>query len=151
MSIKKLALGAVAAAMLAVPGIAQAATWFGQTTGSVNMRVDASASAPKILTIPAHATVRIDGQKNGWYHVAYANYEGYVSGSYIQTRVANAGPAPGYNPMWRKYGPAPMHGYYNKPYWDNQHQAWYDGQRWYRNGIWYNSPNGFSFGFNFGG
>jgi uncharacterized protein YraI len=144
MSIKKLALGAVAAAMLMVPGLAQAATWFGQTTGAVNMRVDASPNAPKILTIPAYTTVRIDGQKNGWYHVAYANNEGYVSGSYIQTRVAVAP-----RPMFR--GQAPRFGYYKKPYWDNQHQAWYDGRRWYRNGIWYNNPSGFSFGFNFGG
>jgi hypothetical protein len=46
-------------------------------------------------------------------------------------------------------GPAPMHGYWHKPYWDNRYGAWYDGRRWYRNGVWYNTPN-FSFGFSFG-
>jgi hypothetical protein len=38
-----------------------------------------------------------------------------------------------------------------RPWWDNQHQAWYDGRRWYRNGVWYNNPSGFTLGFSFGG
>ena len=143
MKLKALAIGALLAAATAVPGIAQAATWFGYTTGAVNMRYDATTAAPKILTLPGGARVSIDGQKNGWYHVYYAGQAGYVSGSYITTRVAMMP-----RPMFR--GPAPMHGYYQKPWWDGQHQAWYDGRRWYRNGIWYNEPNGFSFGFSFG-
>ncbi|HVY20267.1 MAG TPA: SH3 domain-containing protein [Bauldia sp.] len=143
MKMKKLVLGVVATAMMAIPAIAQAAT--GWTTGSVNMRTDAYVGAPKIITVPAHAQVQYDPrqQKNGWFLVSYAGRTGYVSGSYIQTRFANA------KPMFR--GLPPRVGFYKKPYWDNQHQAWYDGRRWYRNGIWYNSPSGFSFGFNFNG
>jgi uncharacterized protein YraI len=144
MKLKALTLGLVATAMMAIPAIAQAA--WGVTTGAVNMRVDSYASAPKVATLPANARIWIDGQKNGWYHVSYAGRSGYVSGSYVATRMA-MGP----RPMFRNRGPAPAFGYYQKPWWDNQHQAWYDGRRWYRNGIWYNSPSGFSFGFNFGG
>jgi uncharacterized protein YraI len=142
---KKIALGAVAAAMMAVPAIAQAATGF--TTGAVNMRTDAYVGAAKIMTLPAHAQVQFDPrqQKNGWYYVSYAGRAGYVSGSYITTRYANVQPRPFFR------GNAPTYGYYKKPWWDNRHQAWYDGRRWYRNGIWYNDPSGFSFGFNFGG
>jgi uncharacterized protein YraI len=143
MKMKTLALGVVAAAMTAIPAIAQAA--WGVTTGAVNMRVDAYASAPKITTLPSNARVWIDGQKNGWYHVSYGNSRGYVSGSYVATRFANVPP----KPIFR--GLPPRFGFYKKPYWDNQHQAWYDGRRWYRNGIWYNNPNGLSFGFSFGG
>jgi hypothetical protein len=144
MKLKALALGAVLAVATAVPGIAQAATWFGYTTGTANMRVDAYVGAPKVTTLPGHVNVRIDGLKNGWYHVAYGPYQGWVAGSLIQTRVAMQP-----RPFFR--GPAPKFGYYHKPYWDNRYQAWYDGRRWYRNGIWYNSPSGFSFGFSFGG
>jgi uncharacterized protein YraI len=141
---KKLTLGALAAAMMAVPAIAEAA--WGVTTGAVNMRTDAYVGAPKITTLPANARVWFDPrqQKNGWYLVSYSGRTGYVSGSYIASNVAFAP-----RPMFRS--PAPKFGYYKKPWWDNKHQAWYDGRRWYRNGIWYNDPSGFSFGFNFGG
>jgi uncharacterized protein YraI len=146
MKTKTLALGALAAAMMAVPAIAQAA--WGVTTGTVNMRADAYVGAPKITTLPANARVWVDGQKNGWFRVTYAGSTGFVSGSYVATGVA-MGPRPMVRPMVRPM--APRFGYYQKPWWDNRHQAWYDGRRWYRNGIWYNDPSGFSFGFNFGG
>jgi uncharacterized protein YraI len=146
MKLKTLAIGALLAAATAVPGIAQAATWFGYTTGAVNMRYDATTAAPKVLTLPGGAKVSIDGQKNGWYHVYYAGQAGFVSGSYITTRVAMAPRS-----LFRNRGMEPQYGYMQKPWWDNQHEAWYDGHRWYRNGTWYNQPQGLSFGFSFGG
>ncbi len=96
----------------------------GQDTSSASLRVDARTSAHRILTIPAGVTVTFDTRynKNGWYLVSYGQNQGYVSSSLVATRVANVGP--GWN---KKFGPAPMHGFYKKPYWDNQHQAWYDG------------------------
>jgi uncharacterized protein YraI len=134
-------MGAVAALLMAAPSIAQAA--WGQATGSVNMRTGPAASYAKITTLPAGARVWIDGKLNGWYHLIYNGRAGFVSGSYITTRIAVA-------PRLLFRSPAPHFGYMQRPWWDNQHQAWYDGHRWYRNGIWYNDPSGFSFGFSFG-
>ena len=46
--------------------------------------------------------------------------------------------------------PPPRYGYWHQPRWDDHYHAWYDGRRWYRNGVWYNSPGGIYFGFSFG-
>jgi hypothetical protein len=139
---------------MALPNVAQAA--WGQATGNVNMRTCASVQCAKITTVPAGAQVWVDGSQNGWYQVNFNGRQGFVSGNYIA--VANIGPGPrGPNwnrgPRWARgdwRGPPPRSGYWRNPWWDNRHQAWYDGRRWYRNGIWYNDPSGFSFGFSFG-
>ena len=143
MKLRTLAMGAVTALMLAVPTIAEAA--WGLTTGSANVRTGPSTAYARIATLPGGAQVWIDGQQGGWYHVVYNGRAGFVSSSLIDTRMA-MGPRRNFN-----RGMAPRYGYMQKPWWDNQHNAWYDGRRWYRNGVWYNNPSGFSFGFNFGG
>ena len=143
MKFKALVMGAVAAVMIAVPAIAQAA--WGQATGSVNMRTGPGTSYAKIMTLPAGARVWVDGQQNGWYHLTVYGQGGFVSSKYIAVGMAT-----NLQPRMFHRGPEPTFGFEQRPWWDNQHQAWYDGHRWYRNGIWYNSPSGFSFGFTFG-
>jgi len=133
-------VGALALAA-AIPGVAQAATW-AQTTSNLNFRATAGGSV--IGTIPAGASVRIVGYAGSWDQVAYGGQVGFVSATYLTTGYAQV------QPRVIIRGAAPVRGYVHKPWWDNQHQAWYDGRRWYRNGVWYNSPN-FSIGFGFGG
>jgi uncharacterized protein YraI len=158
MRLRALALGAVAATLFAVPTIANAA--WGQTTGSVNMRTCASTQCAKITTLPAGAPVWVNGSQGGWYSVTFNGRQGFVSGNYVATANIQPGPRFGNRgPNWNNRGPRfgdwrgqpPRSGYWRNPYWDDRHQAWYDGRRWYRNGIWYNDPSGFSFGFSFGG
>jgi uncharacterized protein YraI len=152
MRLRALALGAVAATMVAVPTIANAA--WGQATGSVNMRTCASTQCAKITTVPAGAQVWVEGVQGGWYQVNFNGRQGFVSGNYIATANVNQGPRFGNRGpvMGRDFrGQPPRSGYWRQPSWDDRHQAWYDGRRWYRNGIWYNSPSGLSFGFSFGG
>lgn len=158
MRLRALALGAVAATMVAVPTIANAA--WGQATGSVNMRTCASVQCAKITTVPAGARVWVEGALGSWYQVNFNGRQGFVSGNYIATANLNPGPrfgnrGPGWNrgPNWNQgwRGQPPRSGYWRNPWWDDRYQAWYDGRRWYRNGIWYNDPSGFSFGFSFGG
>jgi uncharacterized protein YraI len=146
MRFRQLALGAITASLVAIPAIAHAA--WGQATGSVNMRTCASTNCAKITTIPAGARVWVSGSQGGWYQVSFNGASGFASGRYIATAgFGGPGPGPGYG-GWQ--GPPPPFGYWRKPWWDNRHNAWYDGRRWYRNGIWYNDPSGFSFGFSFG-
>ncbi len=139
MKLKALSIAAALAAVVALPSAALAA--WGQVTGNVNMRTGPGVNYQRITTLPAGARVWVGGSVNGWYHVSYNGRDGYASGNYIATR-GTRGPV-----MHRP--PPPRSGYFHKPWWDNRHNAWYDGRRWYRNGIWYNSPNGFSFGFSF--
>lgn len=161
MRFRQLALGAVTASLVAIPAIAHAA--WGQATGSVNMRTCASTQCAKITTVPAGARVWVGGSQGGWYQVSYNGANGFVSGRYIATNMGMPnrpppfmggpgymGPGPG-GPGYGFWGPPPRSGYWRQPWWDNRYQAWYDGRRWYRNGIWYNDPSGFSFGFSFGG
>lgn len=165
MRLRTLALGAIAASMMAIPAVAQAA--WGQATGSVNMRTCASTQCQKIGTVPAGAQVWINGAQGGWYNVTFQGRQGFVSGRYVAAGMMPGpgfGPGPGYGPgpgfgpprfappppfvnPWPT--PPPTWGYWRKPRWDNRHNAWYDGRRWYRNGIWFNDPSGFSFGFSF--
>jgi uncharacterized protein YraI len=147
MKLRALAIGAITAAFLAVPTIAMAA--WGQVTGNVNLRTGPSTSYAKITTMPAGARVFVNGSAgNGWLSVRYGNVSGYVSGSYVATGYAN-NPPPRPRPGYFRPAP-PRFGYWHRPYWDNRHHAWYDGRRWYHNGVWYNDPSGFSLGFSFG-
>jgi uncharacterized protein YraI len=147
MKIRTLVMGAVTALLFAVPTIAEAA--WGVTTGTANVRTGPSTGYAKITTLPGGAQVWVDGQQNGWYHISYNGRAGFVSSSLVDTQLAMAPSRD--RPFYRNRGMAPRFGYMKKPWWDNQNQAWYDGRRWYRNGVWYNSPQGFTFGFNFGG
>jgi uncharacterized protein YraI len=140
---RALTIGAAMATLLAIPSIAEAA--WGQATGSVNMRACASTSCARIGVVPAGAQVWVGGAQGGWYLVTFNGRQGFVSGRYIATVMADR------SPRFFRRGPAPQFGYMQQPWWDNQHQAWYDGRRWYRNGIWYNRPGGITFGFSFGG
>jgi uncharacterized protein YraI len=121
------------------------------------MRTCGSTQCQKIGVVPAGAQVWINGSQGGWYNVTFQNRQGFVSGNYIATGYAQGpqygGPQfiaprnPRFAGNWR--GGPPRSGYWRNPWWDNRHNAWYDGRRWYRNGIWYNDPSGFSFGFSF--
>ena len=147
MKLRNLIIGAATAALLAVPTMAMAA--WGHVTGNVNLRTGPGTNYARITTLPAGASVFVNGAAgNGWVNVRYGNVTGYVSGNYVTTNVVRPRPVPPRRGFFRP--PPPRHGYWRKPYWDNRHNAWYDGRRWYRNGVWYNDPSGFSFGFQFG-
>jgi uncharacterized protein YraI len=146
MRLRTLALGAVtAASMIAIPAIAHAA--WGTATGSVNFRTCASTSCPAMGVVPAGAQVWINGAQGSWYNVTFQGRQGFVHGNYVATGYAQVPRQPRYVKNWRP--PPPRYGYWRNPWWDNRHNAWYDGRRWYRNGIWFNDPSGFSFGFSF--
>jgi uncharacterized protein YraI len=151
MKLRSLALGAATAvSMIAIPAIANAQP--GTATGSVNMRTCGSTQCQKIGVVPAGAQVWINGVQGNWYNVTFQGRQGFVHGNYVATGYAMAPRAPQfrgpqYGSNWR--GSPPRSGYHRNPWWDNRHNAWYDGRRWYRNGIWYNDPSGFSFGFSF--
>lgn len=149
MKLRALAIGAVTAAFLAIPTIAMAA--WGQVTGNVNLRTGPSVQYSRILTLPAGASVWVNGPAgNGWLNVRYGNWTGYVSGNYVAGVYAGPRP-PVYRPPVYPLPPPPRYGYWHQPRWDDHYHAWYDGRRWYRNGVWYNSPGGIYFGFSFGG
>ena len=151
MKLKALILGAATAAFLAVPTIASAA--WGQVTGSVNMRTGPSPGYQRITTLPAGARVWVNGPAgNGWVSISYSGQSGFVSGSYIASSgIAIGEPYPGQRPPFMHRSPPPGGGYWHKPWWDGRYSAWYDGRRWYRNGVWFTTPPGFTFGFTFGG
>ncbi len=146
MKLTSILVGAMAtAAVWAVPSIAHAA--YGQATGSVNMRTCASVNCARITVVPAGAQVWIAGQQGNWLLVNYGNRQGYVHGNYIATAYAGTPMTP---PAYGQpefqvgfFGP-PRYGYWRQPWWDSRYYAWYDGRRWYRNGIWYNDPSGLS-------
>lgn len=153
MKLKSILAGAMAtAAVCAVPSIAQAA--YGQATGSVNMRTCASVNCARITVVPAGAQVWIAGQQGNWLLVNYGNRQGYVHANYIATAYAGTRmPPPTYVQPGLQvgfFGPPPRYGYWRQPWWDSRYHAWYDGRRWYRNGIWYNDPSGLSIRFSFG-
>jgi uncharacterized protein YraI len=138
--LRNIALAGAVAAMALVPALAEAAP--GYATGSVSLRTGASTSFPRIAVIPAGARVDVQGCSS-WCAVNYGGLSGYASANYIARGYASAPP--------RFVRPAPPRfGFVKRPWWDNRHNAWYDGRRWYSNGRWYNRP-GFSLNFNFGG
>lgn len=131
----------VLAAALVAPVAAHAA--LGLATGSVNMRTGPGTGYAKITTIPAGARLEV-GRCSSWCQVVFRGTPGYVSAKYVNVGYVNFAPRNIRRPL------PPMVGYYQKPYWDDQAQAWYDGRRWYSNGRWYNSQPGFSLTLNFG-
>lgn len=77
-------MAAVAASMVGLPAIAEAAPAF--STGNVNMRSGPSTQYPPVIVIPVGSQVDIRGcmSSANWCDVAYAGYRGWVSGSYLQ-------------------------------------------------------------------
>lgn len=135
---------------VALPAAAAAAP--GQVTGSVNLRAGPSTGYPIITAIPAGA--RIDVRScSSWCSVGFAGYSGWVSASYVAAGAYR--PVPRYTGSIYYQGgyrpPPPRYGYHQRPWWDAQRHAWYDGRRWYFNGHWYDKPSGFSVGFGFSG
>ena len=150
MKLRTMVLGAATAAFLAVPTMALAA--WGQVTGNVNFRSGPTTAAPSYGTLAAGTRLWVNGPAGGgWLSVRVGKTNGYVSGNYVATSYANNVQPRYMQPRFNNRPPAPLFGYKQKPWWDNQKQAWYDGRRWYHNGIWYRDPSGFSMGFSFGG
>ena len=146
MNIRAMALGgAVAATMMIVPQIAEAA--WGRVTTDLNLRACAGTQCGRIDVMPAGARVWIDGAVGSWYRVSYRGLTGFASGNYI----AAGRYAPRHRRHVRPAYPAPRHGWYRDPWWDPRYRAWHDGRRWYHRGRWYDRPSGFSFGIRIGG
>lgn len=55
------------------------------TASALNVRSGASVSNSVIGSLSHGKTVRILGQKNGWYKIRYQGQKGYVAGNYIKT------------------------------------------------------------------
>lgn len=127
--------GAVAAAALLAPSLAEAST--GYTKSSVNLRTGPGTRYHVIMTVPGGARVDV-GRCSTWCQITYHRRGGYV----LASRLARAG--------FEVRPPAPTFGYRDHPRWDERHHAWYDGHRWYYQGRWYDQPN-FSITFGFGG
>lgn len=141
MKLRALVIGAATAVFLAIPGIAMAA--WGQVTGNVNLRTGPSGQYNRITTLPAGARVWVNGAAgNGWLSVRYGNWTGFVSGNYIAYASVR--------PRIYRPPPPPPTGYWHRPWWDDRYHTWYDGRRWYRNGVWFSNPGGLYFGFSFG-
>ena len=142
MNLRTITLSALAAtAIVALPAVAEAA--WGRVTTDANLRSCPSTSCMRGGTVPDGARVWIGDRQNGWFSISFNGRSGFVAGSLIVS--SDRGPGPDFR------GPPPRSGYWKRPWWDDRHHAWYDGRRWYHNGLWYNDPSGFSFGFSFGG
>ena len=150
MNLRTLTFGAAATALIALPAVAEA-SW-GHANKTANVRACPSTTCAKVGVLPAGARVWINGTQGGWYQVSFGGSAGFVAGSLIVGSFDRGGPYYDDGPYHRDFrGPPPRFGFYRNPWWDNRYHAWYDGRRWYRNGIWYNNPGGLSFGFSFGG
>lgn len=139
MKLKALVIAALTAALLAIPTVAQAA--WGHATGDVNMRACPSVKCDRITVVPAGAPVWIMGNDHGWYLLRFDGARGYVSGKYVNV---------GASAYVVKRPPAPTFGYWHTPVWDSRYHAWYDGHRWYRDGVWLSTPRGLHLGVGFG-
>lgn len=54
------------------------------TSGNkLNLRADANTSADTLTQLSAGTAVKVIGVKDGWYHVTYKDFSGYVSSDYI--------------------------------------------------------------------
>lgn len=144
MNLRTLTFGAAATALIAIPAAAEA-SW-GHANTTANIRSCPSTSCAKVGVLPAGSRVWINGTQRGWYQVSFGGGVGFVAGSLIVASFDGSG-----SYYDDRRGPPPRSGFYRNPWWDDRHHAWYDGRRWYRNGIWYNDPSGLSFGFSFGG
>lgn len=55
----------------------------GFTTENVNMRSGPGTSYSKITTLPKNSSVIVLNSKDGWYLVKWGDYQGYISGEYL--------------------------------------------------------------------
>jgi uncharacterized protein YraI len=138
MKFRSLITAGIFAAGLAVPAVAEAA--IAHAVSAVNLRSGPSTSFNAKIVIPPGARLTVYSCSS-WCKVSYGGLTGWVSASYLDTM----GP-----PVMRNFPHRPMYGkgYARNPWWDNRHQAWYDGSHWWVNGRWSNKPGAyFSFGF----
>ena len=140
MALRHLMIAGVFAAVLAAPAVASAAT--GHTTGSVSLRAGPGVQYARVAVIPAGARIEVYGCSR-WCTVSYQAHRGWVSAKYVAMGGFYRQPSMLFRP------PPPPFGYHVRPWWDDRYDAWYDGQRWYRDGRWYGRPT-FSFEFRFG-
>lgn len=93
MNLKTIVLAALAIALLSsTPALASP----GMTTTAVNMRIGPGTQHAVITAIPPSQPVTIVGCLPGvtWCDVVWANYRGWVSGSYIHYYAAPSFPVP---------------------------------------------------------
>jgi len=131
MTLRAMAVGAVAAGMLAVPQVAQANWGQVANASALNLRACPSAACAKIAVMPRGAPVWINGVSGGWYQVVYNGVTGYASGRYIVAAAI----VPTYpNYVVRTLPPPPPPSYWWGP----------------RYNYWYGRPSGLYLGFRFG-
>ena len=143
MTIRVTLAAAVLALAMAIPAAAQAAQP-GFAAGTVNLRMGPGVKYARITVVPAGARLTVF-VCTGWCQVRYAGITGWISARYVAVRRAPS------RLFITPFPPPPMWGYYQKPWWDYQYGAWYDGRRWWWNNRWYYHPPGFSLWFQFGG
>lgn len=62
---------------------------YGFTTATVNMRSGPGTGYSKITTLPKDSSVIVINSKDGWYLVKWDNYQGYISGKYLEVLTGN--------------------------------------------------------------
>ncbi len=80
---KTLALCLAAACLLAVPASADTIGGGTISADALNLRTEASLTAPVKLLVPGGAFVLVEEQKNGWTKIVYEGTAGYVSSQYV--------------------------------------------------------------------
>lgn len=80
---KTLALCLAVACLLAVPASADTIGGGTISADALNLRTEASLTAPVKLLVPGGAFVLVEEQKNGWTRIVYEGTVGYVSSQYI--------------------------------------------------------------------
>lgn len=79
-------VGYMSAGFVSVETEKEAELGYGMVTTSgdkLNLRSDAGTTAGVVAQLPSGGVVKITGVKDGWYHVTYKDYTGYVSSDYI--------------------------------------------------------------------
>ena len=81
--LRTLALCLAAACLLAVPASADTIGGGTVSADALNLRSEASLTAPVKLLVPGGAFVLVEEQSNGWSKIVYNGTRGYVSSQYI--------------------------------------------------------------------
>lgn len=124
----------LALAIIAGASSAAAAATVAVATGNVNLRAGPSTAYPVVTVVPVGVRITTHGCLTGytWCDVAFGQYRGWVSASYIQV-VYNGGPVVLTSAVAPAIGVAVVS--YNKVYWDTYYAAypWYGSWgRYYR-------------------
>ncbi|MGV8939083.1 MAG: SH3 domain-containing protein [Allorhizobium sp.] len=131
-----LKVGAAALALLVLPAVAEAATAY--STANVNMRSGPSTRYPAVVVIPAAARVEILGcmRDANWCDVTFAQYRGWVSGSYLQTTYSKRRVY--VDPQYYRPLGIPSVEFNVDTYWDRNYRSrdfYRDRDRWSRDNI----------------